>query len=236
MTEMVTGWDLVEWQVRIAGGGWTIAGRHRTARPFHRGAGLCGKIRPPLPADGRARARIARAPGRGVREWIPVCVKGMTVGSDYDPMLAKSDCLWRRSGGCAANAGPGALRDRCAGCGNECEIPAFPACRRRCSRWSARHRFARPPLRRFRRRRATDEAFAAAAYSWLKRWKSASPDPWDTPSSGWRLGASAPTSVRLRCGERVDHVHITGVPANAVAREDGATGSLSAALAGDRFG
>jgi len=74
---------------------------------------------------------------------------------------------------------------------------------------------------------------AAAAYAWLKRWTSAAGDPWDTPS-GWRIGERAPTSIRLRCGERTDHVHITGDPVRATAVvEDGVTDSLSAELNGD---
>jgi acetyl-CoA/propionyl-CoA carboxylase biotin carboxyl carrier protein len=83
---------------------------------------------------------------------------------------------------------------------------------------------------------AGDEAFiAAAVYRWLQRWPTGSADLWDVPS-GWRIGAPAPTTVRLRSGERTDHVHITGTPADAVVRiEDGETHSLSAQLAGDEL-
>ena len=58
-----------------------------------------------------------------------------------------------------------------------------------------------------------DELIAAAAYRWLCRWpRRPKRDPWDVPS-GWRIGEHAPTPIRLRAGERTDHVHLTGRPA-----------------------
>ena len=87
---MVTGWDLVEWQVRIAAGrGWT--GRRTTSNcaaiPSRRGS--MRKIRPPasLPTGGPVLG-LLEPRGRGVRVDSGLC-QGMTVGSDYDPMLAK---------------------------------------------------------------------------------------------------------------------------------------------------
>ena len=80
-----------------------------------------------------------------------------------------------------------------------------------------------------------DVLIAAAAARWLGRWPGGPADPWDVPS-GWRLGRHAPTTVRLRCGERTEHVHITGTPADAQARiEDGPNRSLKARLVGDEL-
>jgi acetyl-CoA/propionyl-CoA carboxylase biotin carboxyl carrier protein len=60
-------------------------------------------------------------------------------------------------------------------------------------------------------------------------------DLWAVPS-GWRIGANAPVSVRLRAGERTDHVHITGTPQSAEVRiEDGETRWLQADLTGNRL-
>ncbi|MFZ2529256.1 MAG: biotin/lipoyl-containing protein, partial [Rhodococcus sp. (in: high G+C Gram-positive bacteria)] len=74
---------------------------------------------------------------------------------------------------------------------------------------------------------------AAAARHWLSRWPAATGapvDPWDRPT-GWRVGAAAPTSVRLQTSTRTDHVHITGSPAAASVRiEDGPARSLTATL------
>ncbi len=58
-------------------------------------------------------------------------------------------------------------------------------------------------------------------------------DLWDVPS-GWRVGAPAATGVRLRSGERTDHVHITGTPDAAVVTvEDSENHTLAAQLNGD---
>jgi acetyl-CoA/propionyl-CoA carboxylase biotin carboxyl carrier protein len=77
-----------------------------------------------------------------------------------------------------------------------------------------------------------DEFIAAAAYRWLCRWPAAPGDLWDVPS-GWRLGEHASNAVRLRSGERTDHVHIAGTPTDATARvEDGETRTLTATLTG----
>lgn len=83
---------------------------------------------------------------------------------------------------------------------------------------------------------ACDQAFiAAAAYRWLQRWPTGSPDLWDVPS-GWRVGTHAPTTIRLRGGDRTDHVHIIGTPDGAiVCIEDGESRSLSARLAGSEL-
>jgi acetyl-CoA/propionyl-CoA carboxylase, biotin carboxylase, biotin carboxyl carrier protein len=60
-------------------------------------------------------------------------------------------------------------------------------------------------------------------------------DLWKVPS-GWRVGANAPVSIRLRGGERTDHVHITGTPGSAEVRiEDGESRSLQADLTGSHL-
>jgi len=54
--------------------------------------------------------------------------------------------------------------------------------------------------------------------------------------SGWRVGARAPVSIRLRAGERTDHVHITGDRRSAEVRvEDGESRSLQADLTGHQL-
>jgi acetyl-CoA/propionyl-CoA carboxylase biotin carboxyl carrier protein len=73
---------------------------------------------------------------------------------------------------------------------------------------------------------------AAAAYRWLLGWRDASNELWGSPS-GWRVGQHAPTGIRLRAGDRTDHVHLVGTPGDAVARvEDGASRSVVAGLDG----
>ena len=54
--------------------------------------------------------------------------------------------------------------------------------------------------------------------------------------SGWRVGRHAPISVRLRAGERIEHVHITGTADAADVRiEHGERRSLRASLDGNRL-
>ena len=76
---------------------------------------------------------------------------------------------------------------------------------------------------------------AAAAYRWLQAWADATGDLWTEPS-GWRVGAAAPYSLRLRVGERTDHVRISGRPAAAaVVVESGESRTLTASLAGSEL-
>lgn len=79
------------------------------------------------------------------------------------------------------------------------------------------------------------EFIAAAAYLWLQRFPAAGADLWTVPS-GWRVGRHAPVGVRLRSGERTDHVHLVGSPDAAEARvEDGESRSLRVSLVGDQL-
>ena len=82
----------------------------------------------------------------------------------------------------------------------------------------------------------SDEQFVAAAvFGWLRRFPEPGADLWEVPS-GWRVGRRAPVSVRLRSGERTDHVHIVGGPDAAEVRiETGESHLLRATLADDRL-
>jgi acetyl-CoA/propionyl-CoA carboxylase biotin carboxyl carrier protein len=82
---------------------------------------------------------------------------------------------------------------------------------------------------------ADEQLIAAAAFHWLRLFPAPDADLWEVPS-GWRVGARAPVSIRLRAGERTDHVHITGDPGSAAVRiEDGESRSLQADLTGDHL-
>jgi acetyl-CoA/propionyl-CoA carboxylase, biotin carboxylase, biotin carboxyl carrier protein len=237
VTEMVTGVDLVELQVRIAAGeklpitqdDITMSGHAIEARVYAEDPG-----RGFLPTGGDV-LDLAEPGGPGVRVDSGLA-RGTVVGSEYDPMLAKV----------IAHAGdrPAALRalDRALagtavlGVTTNLEFLRFL--------------LADPDVAAGRLdtglldRRAPDfdparpgdtELIAAAAYKWLRSWPSPGADLWKVPS-GWRVGEHAPTTFRLHAGERTDHVYLTGNPQTAAAVvENGESHSLTASLDGDRL-
>jgi acetyl-CoA/propionyl-CoA carboxylase biotin carboxyl carrier protein len=235
VTEMVTGVDLVEHQVRIAAGEKLPIAQDDVAMTGHAIEARVYAEDPArdfLPTGGDVLA-VREPNGPGVRVDSGIYA-GTVVGSDYDPMLAKV----------IVHAGdrPAALRalDRAlaetAVLGVTTNVDFL------------RFLLADPDVAAGRldtglldRRTpdypgaaAGDDALiAAAAYLWLSRWPDVAGDLWDVPS-GWRMGERAPTTVRLGAGERTDHVHLAGTPIEAIARiEDGETRTLTATLDGD---
>jgi acetyl-CoA/propionyl-CoA carboxylase, biotin carboxylase, biotin carboxyl carrier protein len=169
--------------------------------------------------------------GPGVRVDSGLAV-GMTIGSDYDPMLSKVIAHGPDRATALRSLDRALSETAVLGVGTNVEFLRFlladddVAAGRLDTGLIDRAVFtAEPP---------GDEAFiAAAAYRWLQRWADAGADLWDVPT-GWRLGEPAPTSIRLRSGARTDHVHITGTPDRAIAQvENGQSRSLSAQLSGD---
>ena len=237
VTEMVTGIDLVELQVRIAAGeklpiaqdDITMTGHAIEARVYAE-----DPARGFLPTGGDV-LDLAEPHGPGVRVDSGLS-RGTVVGSDYDPMLAKVIAH--------ADDRPAALRalDRALadtavlGVTTNVEFlrflladPDVVAGRldtglldRRTTDFAA----AQP---------GDDELIAAAAYKWLRSWPVPAGSLWEVPS-GWRIGQRAPTTFRLHAGERTDHVYLTGTPQSATAVvEDGETHTLTASLDGDRL-
>jgi acetyl-CoA/propionyl-CoA carboxylase biotin carboxyl carrier protein len=237
VTEMVTGWDLVEWQVRIAAGekltisqtditlhGHAIEARVYAEDPAH---GF-------LPTGGDVLA-VVEPDAAGVRVDSGLSA-GMVVGSDYDPMLAKV-VAHGADRAAALRALDGALADTAVlGVVTNVEFARFlladpDVIAGRLDTGLLDRRavdFAAAPV--------GDELFiAAAAFHWLRLFPAPGADLWAVPS-GWRVGARAPVSIRLRAAERTDHVHITGSPGFAeVCIEDGESHSLQADLTDDRL-
>ncbi len=237
VTEMVTGVDLVELQVRIAAGeklpvaqdDITMTGHAIEARVYAE-----DPARGFLPTGG-AVLDVAEPEGPGVRVDSGIA-GGTVIGSDYDPMLAKI----------IAHAGdrPAALRalDRAladtAVLGVTTNIdflrflladPDVAAGRLDTGLLDRRTPDYLGP------QHSDDELIAAAAYKWLLTWPSPASDLWQVPS-GWRMGERAPTTFRLHAGERTDHVHLTGAPGTASVRvEEGESRSLTTSLDGDRL-
>ena len=247
VTEMVTGIDLVELQVRIAAGeklpiaqdDITMTGHAIEARVYAE-----DPARGFLPTGGDV-LDLAEPHGTGVRVDSGLA-RGTVVGSDYDPMLAKV-IAHADDRAAALRALDRALADTAVlGVTTNIEFlrflladPDVVAGRldtglldRRTTDFAA----AQP---------GDDELIAAAAYKWLRSWPVPAGNLWDVPS-GWRIGERAPTTLRLHSGDRTDHVYLTGTPQAATAVvEDGAARPatlnagephrLAATLDGDRL-
>jgi len=237
VTELVTGWDLVEWQIRVAAGeklttrqddialqGHAIEARIYAEDPSH---GF-------LPTGGDVLALI-EPDGVGVRVDSGLSA-GTVVGSDYDPMLAKviahgtdrAAALRTLDRALADTAVLGVVTniDFARFLLADCDVIAGRLDTGLLDRRAGDFVAVSP----------SDEQLAAtAAYLWLRRFPAPGADLWAVPS-GWRVGRHAPVSVRLRAGERTEHVHITGTADAADVRiEDGERRSLRAALAGNRL-
>ncbi|MEV0296692.1 biotin carboxylase N-terminal domain-containing protein [Nocardia sp. NPDC050710] len=213
VTELVTGVDLVECQVRVAAGqkigvaqdDIRLVGHAVEARVYAEDPG-----RGFLPTGGTV-LDLSEPEGAGVRVDSGLRI-GTVVGSDYDPMLSKVIAHAADRTAAIAKLDRALADTVLLGVTSNIEFLRFL--------------LADPDVAAGRLdtglldRRVADfvpapvgdtEFIAAAVYHWLRRWPVAAADPWDIPS-GWRLGSPAPTVIRLAGGERIHHVYLTGSP------------------------
>jgi acetyl-CoA/propionyl-CoA carboxylase, biotin carboxylase, biotin carboxyl carrier protein len=237
VTEMVTGLDLVELQVRVAAGeklpfaqddvrmdGHAIEARVYAEDP----------ARGFLPTGGDVIAlREPSRPGIRVDSGL---ARGTVVGSDYDPMLAKviahacdRPTALRELDGALAGTVVLGLTTNIEFLRFLLADPDVAAGRLDTGLLDRRTpEFAPLPP-------GDDELIAAAAYRWVQAWPVTPAGPWDVPS-GWRIGGRAPTTIRLRAGDRTDHVALTGSPDDATATvESRETRTLRASLDDERL-
>lgn len=230
VTELVTGLDLVELQLRVAAGeplpltqeqvrldGHAVEARVYAEDPF-RGF---------LPTGGRVLA-LREPPGVRVDSGL---LAGGVVGSDYDPMLSKviawgpdrASALRRLDGALAATAVLGvptniaflrALIGHPAVVAGDLDTGLVE---RHLDELVAREG-------------VPDDVLAAAALVLHHEHVPAGPaDPWDVPD-GWRLGEAAWTVYRLESRDGVRELRVRGLPAS------GAEVLLSADLSADVSG
>jgi acetyl-CoA/propionyl-CoA carboxylase, biotin carboxylase, biotin carboxyl carrier protein len=237
VTEMVTGWDLVEWQVRIAAGEKLTVSQSDIALHGHAIEARVYAEDPAngfLPTGGDVLA-VVEPDAAGVRVDSGLSA-GMVVGSDYDPMLAKVVAHGADRAAALRTLDRALAETAVLGVVTNIEFARFLLADSDVTAGRLDTGLLDRRAGDFVAASPSDEQFiAAAALHWLRLFPAPGADLWEVPS-GWRVGARAPVSIRLRAGERTDHVHITGAPGSAEACiEDGESRSLQADLTGDHL-
>ncbi|HEV7974213.1 acetyl-CoA carboxylase biotin carboxylase subunit [Amycolatopsis sp.] len=223
VTEMVTGLDLVEWQVKIA------AGEHLTVAQSDvelRGHAVEARVyaedpsRGFIPTGGTVLA-VHEPSGDGVRvdSWM---TEGAVIGSNYDPMIAKV-IAWGPDRAAALHRLDLALADTALlGVGTNISFLRGLLA-------DDEVRAGRLDTELVERRLSTlvtggvaEEFFVAAALDKLLALQPKGPivDPWDIPN-GWRSGGSGGVTFRLRSGDVESVVCVEGIPAAASVTVDG---------------
>lgn len=237
VTEMVTGIDLVEQQVRVAAGEKLTIAQGDIVLTGH---AIEARVYAEDPANGFLPTGgtvlgLVEAEGIGIRVDSGLS-RGSVIGSDYDPMLSKviayaDDRVAAIRALDRALAGTAVL-----GVTTNIEFLRFLLSDADvlAGRLDTGLLDRRTPD--FQRAEPADrDLIAVAAYKWLRGWSDPVADLWAVPS-GWRVGQRAPTTTRLHCVDRTEHVYLTGTPEAAVAVvEDGESHSLTASLDGDRL-
>ena len=245
VTELVTGIDLVRWQVLVAAGEpLTIAqddvvltGHAVEARVYAEdtAAGF-------LPSTGRLLAYEPPA-GPGVRVDGGIAA-GLDVGPHYDPMLAKivahgvdrAEALERLSAALAATTvlGVATNLDFLHGLLADDDVRSGDIDTGLIERFLGEG--ARDEGTGLgsgaggSRRPGATELAVAALWLHARRWAAASASPWSAPT-GFRLGVHRATEYHLEVGGIVTTVAVDGTPDRATVAIDGET--VEAALAGD---
>ncbi|WP_327093920.1 ATP-grasp domain-containing protein [Nocardia vinacea] len=213
VTELVTGIDLVECQVRVAAGQklaveqdeLRLVGHAIEARVYAEDPG-----RGFLPTGGTV-LDLSEPEGTGVRVDSGLRI-GTVVGSDYDPMLSKV-IVHAADRPTALAKLDRALSDTVLlGVTSNIEFLRFLLADQDVAAGKLDTGLLDRRVGDFRPAAVGDDEFiAAAAYHWVRRWPVGPSDPWDIPS-GWRIGTPAPTTIRLAGGDRTEHVYLTGAP------------------------
>src|SRR3954462_10518138 len=236
VTELVTGLDLVEWQVRVAAGEHLSVTQEDVVLNGHAvGARVYAEdpARGFIPTGGTVLA-VHEPTGDGVRvdSWM---TPGAVVGSNYDPMLAKV-IAWGPDRAAALHRLDLALADTALlGIGtNTAFLRGLLA--------DADVRAGRLDTELVDRNLSTlvspdvpAEFLVAAALDRFLELQPSGPvvDPWDVPD-GWRMGGSGGVTFRLKSGTARAVVRVQGTPAAAtVFVDDDAPVQVSARRDGD---
>ncbi|WP_085995829.1 acetyl-CoA carboxylase biotin carboxylase subunit [Nocardia transvalensis] len=235
VTEMITGVDLVECQVRVAAGQKLAVAQEDIRLTGHAVEARVYAEDPSrdfLPTGGTVLA-LSEPTGAGVRVDSGLRA-GAAVGSDYDPMLSKVIAYAPARAEAIAKLDRALADTLVLGVRTNTDFLRFLLADADVIAGRLDTGLLDRRAVDFRAAEVSDEQFVAAAVlRWLRDWPVGAADPWAVPN-GWRLGAHAPTAIRLTSGDRTAHVFLTGTPAAAEVRlEDGESRSLAAELDGD---
>ncbi|WP_330228361.1 ATP-grasp domain-containing protein [Nocardia sp. NBC_00508] len=234
VTELVTGVDLVECQVRVAAGqklavaqdDIRMVGHAIEARVYAEDPG-----RGFLPTGGTV-LDLDEPEGPGVRVDSGLRI-GTRIGSDYDPMLSKVIAHANDRDAALAKLDRALADTVLLGVTSNIEFLRFLLADPDVVAGRLDTDLLDRRVADFHPVSVGDEEFVAAAVRhWLRRWPTTAGNPWEVPS-GWRIGAHAHTPIRLAGGDRIEHVYLSGTPTDGVVRVgDGATSSLTATFTG----
>jgi acetyl-CoA/propionyl-CoA carboxylase biotin carboxyl carrier protein len=221
VTELVTGLDLVEWQIRVAAG----EPLPFAAAPPPRGHAVEARLyaedpsRGFLPTGGTV-LTLREPSGANIRVDSGLS-EGAAVTSAYDPMLAKV-AAWGEDRGTALRRLDAALADTTVlGVTTNTAflraLLADPDVQSGDLDTSLAERVADAAAKYA----VPDEVLAAAALGRLAALGQAAADPWEIPD-GWRIGGPAWTTFRFRAGGRHAEVKVRGLASSdAEVRVDG---------------
>ncbi|WP_167175586.1 acetyl/propionyl/methylcrotonyl-CoA carboxylase subunit alpha [Saccharomonospora amisosensis] len=239
VTELVTGIDLVEWQLRVAAGERLSFAQHDVRLAGHAVEARVYAEDPArdfVPTGGTV---LALAEPSGPRVRVDSGLReGFVVGSDYDPMLAKV-VAWGPDRAAALHRLDRALADT-AVLGVTTNIPFLRALLTDPDVLAGEldtglvERKLAALVNEGAEGDAEEFLIAAALDRLLSLWPSGRVvDPWEVPS-GWRLGARAGVTLRLRAGRTEALVLVEGPPSDAlVSVDDRAPFAASAERDGD---
>ena len=216
VTEMVTGLDLVEWQVRVAAGealtitqdDIALTGHAIETRVYAEDPG-----RGFLPTGGTV-VGLREPIGDGVRIDSGLAV-GTVVGSNYDPMLSKVIAYAPDRVSALRTLDRALSETAVLGVVTNIEFARFLLA-------DDDVRAGKLDTGLLDRRVDSfvpasvpaNSLIAAAAVAWLDTWNGADTDIWSSPT-GWRVGQDEPFTVRLSTGDGAVHVSIIGTPGSA---------------------
>ena len=222
VTELVTGLDLVEQQLRVAEGehlGLAQQDIRSTGHAVEARVYAEDPARDFLPCGGTVLA-VAEPSGDGIRVDSGLRA-GVPVGTAYDPMLAKV-VAWGPDRATALHRLSHALADTVV-LGVDTNIDFLGELVRDEEVVAGRldTQLVERRLDRLVRADVPDVVLAAAALDQLLSLWPGGPvvDPWAVPG-GWRLGGAAGTQFRLRCAGRDVTVSVTGKPESCLVTVD----------------